>query len=156
MIIEIDSPPAMSLDGQFFLNGGEPQRTTGLMTVVTTNPIVASPVDPPGPPDIGVYGVFDDTPLTRAGIRDGFTNYFTGGSFVGNVVTLGASPGPIGTPVIVDYNAFAAHYLAPSTGFAEDDDQFAYFSSRLDTAKCLLEQVKAAGIRVTVVERVTP
>lgn len=156
MIIEIAVPPATSLRGQFFINGGEAQLTTGLTTVVVDNPIVAVPVDPPGPPPVGVFGVFDDLPLTRAGIRDGFTNYFTGGSFVGNVITLGASPGPVGTPVIVDYNAFAANYLAPSIGFEEEDDYYAYFSGRLAGAQCLLNQVRAAGIRVTVVERATP
>lgn len=156
LIIEISGPLIASLDGQFFVNGGEPQLTTGPLSVVVANPVLASPVDPPGPPPVGVYWVVDDTPLTRAGIRDGFTNYFTGGSFVGNVITLGSSPGPAGTPVIVDYNAFRAHYIAPTTVFAEDDDQYAYFSSRLDTARCLLDQVRAAGIRVTVLERATP
>lgn len=153
VIIEVDIDPIDTLKGQFFVQSNELQLSTGLTTVEVDNTIIDVPLDP-GPGSLGVYGVFDDTPYTRLGHRDGFTNYFTGGSFLGKVITLGASPGAAGTPLIVDYNAFPAHYVALDETFVEDGDFYAYFSSRLDEVSCLLDQVRAAGIEVVVRERI--
>ena len=100
---------------------------------------------------IGVLGVFDDTPLTRRGWRGPtFTNYFTGGSFVGSTITLGTSPGAIGAPVLVDYGAFAAHYLAADENVVQDADFYPYLSDDTALVQCLLDIVEAAGIRVLV------
>ncbi len=97
---------------------------------------------------IGVTGVFDDTPATREGLRDGLTNYFTGGSFVGQQITLGTDPGA-GTPVLVDYSAHPSHYLAPDEAFINDGTDFPpYFADNLLAAQCLLDQVRAAGVGV--------
>ncbi len=98
----------------------------------------------------GVFGVFDDTALTRKGYRAGFTNYFTGGSFVGNTITLGSSPGAGGTPVLIDYIAFNAHYLAADETIVNDADFYAYLGDDTEQIRCLLDMVRAAGIRVDV------
>lgn len=96
----------------------------------------------------GVLGVFDDTPATRDGMREGFTNYFTGGSFVGTEITLGTDPGS-GTAVLVDYNSHPSHYLAPDAAFQNDGTDFPpYFADNLLAARCLLDQVRAAGVGV--------
>lgn len=133
--------PVNQLRGKFVLNGGEPALTLGVNTVDTLYPIN------------NVLGVYDDNATTRAGFREGQTNYFSGGgSFLGNTVTLGSSPGAAGTPVIVDYGAFAAHYLAPDTpSFTLDDgDYYAYLTDSLQTVRCLLDQVRTAGVKVEV------
>lgn len=136
---EVDIGEADDIRGRFLLNGGEPQDTTGANTVDTDYDINH------------VIGVFDDTPLTRRGIRDGFTNYFSGGSFTGNTITLGSSPGASGTPVIIDYGAFSAHYLAQDETVRQDlaqEDRWAYLADPLLTARCLLDQIRAAGVKV--------
>lgn len=99
---------------------------------------------------IGVLGVFDDTVLSRTGYRDGLTNYFTGGSFAGKVVTLGSSPGAAGTAVLVDYGAFSAHYLADDETIVDSDDTYGYLGGGLTVIECLLDQIRAAGVGVTV------
>ena len=99
---------------------------------------------------IGVFGVFDDTPLTRLGYRLGFTNYFTGGSFVGSTITLGSSPGAVGTAVLIDYIAFNANYLADDETIVDDDDFYAYLGDDTVLIRCLLDMVRAAGIKVDV------
>jgi hypothetical protein len=132
---------ATTLRGRFCLNGGEPKLTTGLTTVLTTYPINH------------VIGVYLDSIRSRRGDRDGLTNYYTagaGGSFVGSTITLGASPGAIGTAVIIDYGAFAAHYLAPNETVLDDGDYYAYLSDPTLTVKCLLNQIRAAGVKVDV------
>lgn len=136
---EIDVDPATDIRGRFLLNGGEQQDTSGTNTVDTDYDINH------------VIGVYDDTVLTRRGIRDGFTNYFSGGSFTGTTITLGSSPGAAGTPVIIDYGAFAAHYLAQNEAVRQDlgqQDRWAYLSDPLLTARCLLDQIRAAGVKV--------
>lgn len=99
---------------------------------------------------LGVFGVFDDTVLTRKGYRAGFTNYFTGGSFIGSTITLGSSPGAAGTPVLIDYIAFNAHYLAENEAVVNDADFYAYLGDDTEQIRCLLDMVRAAGIRVDV------
>jgi hypothetical protein len=165
-----------SLQGRFMLNGGEPQLTTGALSVDTAYTIVQPPLsdtltelgaipsqaiggrtDEFGAPYFTwpasgagtlVVGVFDDTPATRRGAREGFTNYAAGGSVAGNTVTLGASPGPLGTPVLVDYGAFSAHYLAENETREQLDDFYAYLADPLLAARCLLSQIRPAGVKV--------
>ncbi len=92
----------------------------------------------------GVVGVYEATVATLEGVRDGQTNLFTGGSFVGQQVTLGTDPGA-GVDVLVDYNAFQAHY-APEEVFRNDGTDFPpYFSDNLLATRCLVDQVRAAG-----------
>jgi hypothetical protein len=139
VIVNIEPENSGSLKGKFFLNGGEPQLTTGLLTVETDFAIN------------NVLGVVDDAALTRRGWRSpSFTNYFTGGSFVGTTITLGSSPGPIGTPVLVDYGAFKAHYTAEDFDIVEDEDFYAYVSDDSALVRCLIELVQAHGIEVEV------
>jgi hypothetical protein len=153
--VYVDLPLDNDLKGKFFLNGGEPLLSTGLLQVETTYPIVNSPLVP-GPGSVGVFGVYDDTLLARRGVREGMTNYFTGGSFVDNVITLGSSPGPVGTPLLVDYNAFQAHYLPDPFTIEDDDDFYPYLSDAFLGLKCMADQIRAAGIQVIYRNKVTP
>ncbi len=157
-----------TLQGRFMLNGGEPQLTTGANTVDTTYPLLSPTLAAyPGSPNqilglrehtypagavgTAIVGVYDDTPETRRGTRDGLTNYFLpGGSVLGSTVTLGTSPGALGTLVIVDYTAFSAHYLAENETTLHADDFYTYLSDPLLATRCLLEQIRAAGIKVEV------
>lgn len=154
--------------GRFLLNSGEPQLTTGPLSVDTDYPVIVSPLgtNPAAPPaiiegrpltfpggSIGTlpFAVYDDTPLTRRGFREGFTNYAVGGSASGNTITLGSSPGAPGTPVLVDYSAFIAHYLAYDETVRQDvleADHWAYLADPLLAARCLLDQIRMAGVRV--------
>lgn len=139
VFVGIRSEISTDIRGRFLLNGGEPQLTTGLTSVVTDYQIGH------------VIGVYDDTPLTRKGVRDGFTNYATTGTFVSDTITLDVSPGAAGTPVIVDYGAFDAHYVAVDETVRQDlsqGDHWAYIADPLLTARCLLEQIRAAGVKV--------
>jgi hypothetical protein len=129
-----------SVKGRFLLNGGEAQLTTGALTVDTTYDINH------------VLGVYDDTPMARRGYRSG-TNYSTTNNFSGKTITLDASPGGAGTPVLVDYGAFKAHYLAADETVRDDGDRYAYLADPLAAARCLLDQIRAAGVRVEVVQK---
>jgi len=130
---------ATSLRGRFVLNGGQPALADGAGATVTVPHNV-----------IHVIGVYEDTPITRRGERLGFTNYFLpGGTFLGPVITLG-TPTPPSIPVIVDYGAHQAHYLAPNETVLDDADYYAYLADPLLTARCLLDHVRAAGIKVEV------
>lgn len=175
VIVNILVPLATTLQGRFMLNGGEPQLTTGANTVdvahaVLSPTLAAYPGSPtqqfglrgPAPPTDGqitypaggvgtdIVGVYDDTPQTRRGYRDGLTNYYSGGSVLGNTITLGTSPGAAGTAVIVDYTGFSAHYLAENETTIHDQDFYAYLADPLLATRCLLEQVRAGGIQVEV------
>ncbi len=129
-----------SVRGRFLLNGGERQLTTGALTVDTTYDINH------------VLGVYDDTTMARRGYRSG-TNYSTTNNFAGKTITLDASPGGAGAPVIVDYGAFKAHYLAADETIRDDGDRYAYLADPLAAARCLLDQIRAAGVRVDVVQK---
>ena len=170
VFVEIDTPPATDIRGRFTLNSGEPQLTTGVSTVDTSYDVLESTLAaypgaatrvlggrtytyPAGAAGSRPFSVYDDTPLTRRGYRDGFTDYAAGGSVVGNTITLGSSPGPLGTPVLVDYAAFTAHYTAYDEAVRQDlaqADRWAYLADPLLATKCLLDQIRAAGIRVEV------
>jgi hypothetical protein len=147
--IYVDIGAITSLRGQFYLNSGEEQNTTGALSVDTDYPIIGSPLVP-GPGTIGVYGVFDDVPATRRGIREGFTNYFTGGSYLGSTITLGSSPGAGGTPVLIDYNAFEAHYLPDDDTIRDDNDYYPYLDGSLTAIACVIDQIRAAGVKVEI------
>lgn len=120
--------------GKWFLSGGEEQLTTGLLTIDTTYPINQ------------VLGVYEATELARRGFRDGMTNYYQ--SHAGSTVTMNPSPGASGTAMIVDYGAFTGHYLAPDEAEVQDEDFYAYLADPTATAKCVLNQIRAAGVRV--------
>ncbi len=163
---------ALSSDirGRFLLNSGEPQITSGLTTVSTTYTIIQPALSdtltelgvlpgqtveghaltyPASGTGTAILGVFDDTVDTRRGERVGLTNYFLpGGSASGNGITLGTSPGAAGTAVLVDYTAFSAHYLARNETQLDADDFFAYLADPLLAARCLLEQIRPAGVKV--------
>jgi hypothetical protein len=140
VFVQVEIDLSTDIRGRFFLNGGEPQLTTGGGGTVDTDYDINH-----------VIGVYSDTPLTRRGFRDGEINFFTSGSFVGNTITLGTIPGGPGTAVIVDYGAFDAHYLAANETVRQDalqGDHWAYLADPLLAARCLLDQVRAAGIVV--------
>lgn len=141
VFVEVVVALSTSLRGRFFLNGGERQLTTGAFTVGTSYLINH------------VLGVFLDTEAARRGNRDG-TNYATTNTFAGSTVTLDASPGGAATAVIVDYGAFKAHYLADNETIRDDTDMYAYLADPTAAVRCLLDQVKAAGIRVEVSQMV--
>lgn len=138
VFVEITAALSSLLRGRFVLNGGEPQLTTGATAVVTTYDINH------------VLGVYDDNELTRRGFRDGFTNYATTNTFAGKTITLDVSPGAAGTPVIVDYGAFAAHYLATDETLRDDADFYAYLTDPTLAARCVLDLIRAAGVQVQV------
>lgn len=139
--------------GKFYLNGGETALTDGLTQVTVTWPV--------GPAVDGVLGVYPDTIHTRRGARSGpgITDYFVAGSYTPGspVITLGSSPGAIGTSVIVDYCVGETqhhHYLATDeTVRADPDDPWAYLSDPLAAVVCLLNKVRAAGTVVSLSTR---
>lgn len=139
--VGVRSSTTTDIRGRFLLNGGERQETTGALAVITDYPIDS------------VQGVYDDTESARRGRREGLTNYFTSGSFAGQEITLGSSPGAAGTPVIIDYTSFNAHYLAADETVRQDfdqEDRWAYLADPLLATRCLLDQIRAAGVRVEV------
>lgn len=95
---------------------------------------------------IGVLGVYLATAAALAGDRTG-TNLFTGGSFVGTTITLGTDPGA-GVDVVVDYNGFPAYYLPPDAGYENESDFPPYLADNLLQARCLADQIRAAGFGV--------
>lgn len=146
VFVEVEIALSTDIRGRFFINGGEPALTTGANTVdvdYTVNHVI---------------GVYADTISARRGRRDGLTNFFNpGGSFVGNTITMGTSPGGGGTPVIVDYGAFSAHYLAENETVRQDinqADRWAYLADPLAKYRCMLNQIRTAGVKVVVTMRV--
>lgn len=146
--VRVTVPLETSIRGRFILTGGTQRLTTGLTTVTTPWPIRT------------VAGVYADTVAARRGMREGLTNYFSGGgSFVlgASSITLGSSPGAIGTPVIVDYTAYDGvsagagyHYLAENEAVLDAGDRWAYLSDPTAALTCLLNQVRPSGFRVFV------
>jgi hypothetical protein len=72
---------------------GEAHNTTGTLAVSTTQPIGS------------IQGVYRASDTNRTG-----TNFYTGGSATPNTtaITLGISPGPSGTAVVIDYDEYEA------------------------------------------------
>ena len=101
---------------------------------------------------LGVFRVVPDNARTRQGDRDVVPDYFAAGTFVGSTITLGAPPAD-GTLVLVDYNAFAAHYLPPDSAFQNQGDFPPYFADNLQAARCILDMVRAAGVGIDVAVR---
>jgi hypothetical protein len=86
---------------------GEAQNTTGTLAVSTDNAIG------------NVRGVYRASDTNRTG-----TNYYTGGSATagGTSITLGITPGPTGTAVIVDYDQYEstpAVNISPSSSLCD-------------------------------------
>jgi len=86
---------------------GEAHATAGLLAVATSYAIGT------------VRGVYRATDTNRSG-----TNYYTGGSATagGTSITLGISPGPAGTAVIVDYDQYEATpavNISPATSLCD-------------------------------------
>jgi hypothetical protein len=125
-----------SLRGKFFLNGGERQVSDSATTVTVRHAIHQ------------VLSVVADTPLARMGFPG--PDLYPGGSFNDVTVTLGATLVGAGVPLIVNYGAFKAHYLALDENVQDHQDMFAYLSDDTQLANCLLDHVKAAGVRVDV------
>jgi hypothetical protein len=102
-----------------------------------------------GGADAGVSGaifVVADTTAARQGVRDVNLFVTASGSVTGsNEITIGLAPG---TDVLVDYNATPAHYLPPDENFENVGDFPPYFADNLLAARCLLDQVRAAGVGV--------
>jgi hypothetical protein len=88
---------------------GEAHNTTGTLAVSTTQPIGS------------IQGVYRASDTNRTG-----TNFYTGGSATPNTtaITLGISPGPGGTAVVIDYDEYEASAsvnLSPSTSLCASD-----------------------------------
>lgn len=138
---DLATTPA-GIRGRFMLTGAQERLTTGLTTVTTPYPIRT------------VSGVFAASTPSRRGQRFGLTNYF--GSFVpgSTTITLGSSPGAIGTPVLVDYTGYGSdstisyHFLATNETTLDASDRYAYLRGPLATLQCLLDQVRPAGIKI--------
>ncbi len=81
----------IALAGSAFLNGGELRTSTTTLSITTAWPIN------------NVLGVWLAGDVERAG-----TNYYTGGSFLGSVITLISALPAANTPVIVDYGSIAS------------------------------------------------
>lgn len=146
VFIDLVATYSADIRGRFLLNGGEETVTTGANTV----DVAHAPSS--------VFRVVLATEATRRGYRDGVTDYYGAGSVLGTTITLGSSPGAAGTAVIVDYNAHRGHYLAANETVRQDSadaDHWAYLADPTRTARCLLEQIRAAGVRVNV-RSVTP
>jgi len=143
VLVEITLPLATGdVRGRFYLNGGTPLvvNPDGI-TITMPYPVLA------------VLGVRTQDVLTLRGERDlaAYPDLFGAGSFLGSTITLGAAVAP-GLPVVVDWSSFTAHYLAANetVHYPSDGDFFAYLSDPSAITACLLDQVRAAGVRVTV------
>lgn len=145
--VRVTLPGGSSVRGSFYFNSSDVRLTTGLTTVTTARAIRT------------VSGVYLNTLAARRGMRSGMTNYFTSGSFVlgATSITLGSSPGAIGTSVIVDYAAYNGseatrghHYLATNELSRDSDDRYAYLTDPTATIRCLLNQVRPSATQVYV------
>jgi hypothetical protein len=153
--VYVDLPAVDSLRGRFHLNSGEQQTLITALSLETDYTIVDAPLVP-GPGTMGLLGIYEDTPLSRRGVREGLANFITGATYVGNQITLITTPGPAGTPVLVDYNSFQAHYLPDPFTIEEDADYYPYLSDDFLGLLCMADQLRAAGIKVEYRNKVTP
>lgn len=142
--IDLTAFGTTSLRGKFFLNGGEEAKCNDGLHVTTLYPIN------------NVSGVFIKSQYTDHGERDGLVNYYLpGGTFVGSTITLGTPVAP-GSEMVVDYGAFTAHYLGLNETLRAgvDGDYFPYLSDASAIITCLLDQIRAAGVKVNIVTTV--
>lgn len=177
ILIQISIASVNEIRGKFFLNSGEPQATTGTLSVSSDQDVV-SVADAY---DREVQGVFKrknatyptvlsavEVGLGRVVSRPpdaGDTDYYGESGFTGTTITLGTSPGASGTLVLVDYTAFQAHYLASeesspmspngplpfdSDTVRHDEDFYAYLSDVLASTRCLLDQIRAGGVTLDI------
>jgi hypothetical protein len=164
ILIRIVIPTLNNLRGKMYLNGGEKQATTGTNSVDVNYPVV-------GTTPVGVGGVYkrpSSTVLSAAdvGLGRGGTDYYQDAGYASTTITLGATPGAAGTLVVVDYTAFQAHYLAgdgvdsmpPNGPLPKDsdlvrdggDDYYAYLSDVTAATRCLLDQIRMAGVKMKI------
>lgn len=118
-----------SIQGSTYLQGGEPATSTTTTSVTVLHDINQ------------VLGVFLRGDIERQG-----TNYYTGGSFLGKVITLGTPlPGPT-TEVFVDYGAVTtAQLLAGPSVDGETYFPF-YLSGGSAIYETILYVVRAGGM----------
>jgi len=137
------TPLATSLRGRFVLNGGT-LATVGFDGVTVPLPSTV----------FTVLRVVAANSATARGERDPVVapDLFGAGTFAGSVITLGAPVAPF-SDVYVDWTSFTAHYLAAdeTVHYPADGDFFAYLADPSAIVECLLDQVRAAGVRVRVV-----
>lgn len=121
--------------GKFYLNGGYDAVVDGGGATVT---LPFTPND--------VFGVYEVDDKTSNGSRKNVTNHFA--SFVGPVITL-TGPLAAALPVIVDASKFNGHYLAldETKRYPTNGEYFPYLSDPSAIVTCLLNQVRAAGVR---------
>ena len=135
--VYVDLRQNQSKKGQFLLNGGEAQLSISATEVRTNYPIHQ------------IISVTADTPLVRMGFPS--PDLAPTKTFIGQQITLDANVGSAGVPLLVNYGAFAAHYLALDENTIEQDDFFAYLSDNgAGLVTCLLDHVRAAGIKIKV------
>lgn len=173
ILIQVTVASTNEIRGKFFLNSGELQATTGANSV-SSNQTIVDISDSYDREVQGVFKRKNISyPSVMSAVEVGLgrvvsrppdpgdTDYYGEGGFTGTTITLATSPGASGTLVVVDYTAFQAHYLAgegsspmPSYGplpfdsdeIRHDEDYYAYLSDVLASTKCLLDQIRAAGI----------
>lgn len=168
VFVRISTGLSATLQGRFVLNSGEKGLNSGPSEVTVTYDVVQSPLSDTLTelgvlPDLTVEGhtlsfpasgtgtdhakVVKYEDLTLRGYRDGFLDYRAGGgAIVSNVIPLGTPHA--GAALLVDYGGFSAHYLAENETRRHDADFYAYLADPLLAARCLLDQIRAAGVRV--------
>lgn len=165
--VYVETPLTDTLLGKFYLNGGEEALSTAATTVDVAHDIQA------------VLSVYVANGATRRGIFGTLPNvYEPGGSFVSKTITLGTSVGGAGVALICNYTAHFAHYtvgrpqsdpsaatklpfnvngaLPPDASNIRnivDDEPYAYLADSLAAVRCVLDQIRAAGIRVLLISR---
>lgn len=132
------SDVAASAKGASYLQGAEQATSTAVNKVTTAFPIQQ------------VLGVFLASDTTMTG-----TNYFTGGSFSGSVITLGSALPAANTGVLVNYGAFVTEGTAQvidgppfPTSTISGINQFPLYLTGTDptlVSKSLIEVIRAAG-----------
>jgi hypothetical protein len=119
-----------SAQGSTYLQGGEPATSTSTTSVTVLHDINQ------------VLGVYLRGDIERQG-----TNYFTGGSFLGKVITLGTALPGATTDVFVDYGAETTAQLL--VGPSEDGTTYYpfYLGGGSSVYEDMVYVVRAAGFR---------
>lgn len=150
--------------GKFYLNGGEEALSTSTTTVDVAHDVQ------------DMLSVYLANEASRRGFFNGLTDLFSGGSFLGKTITLGTPVASSGIALICNYTAHYAHYTvgrpmsdpsaatklpfdangalppdASSIRNSDDDEPYAYLADSLAATFCVLDQVRAAGIRLQLI-----